>query len=208
MAVTGKGRFFVKGFIFVTVAVSILAACGGRQVTRTDPDTTTDLSGYWNDTDARMVADSIVEQCLGGSWLREYEAVHTARGERPPEPTVLVGGVRNQSTEHINTDVFMSEIERSLLDSGQMQIAAGGAERDGIRGERSDQQIFASPETAAEFGREIGADYIMTGTVNSITDEEGSTRAVFYQVNLELIDVETALKVWMGSLEIKKIIEW
>ncbi len=48
----------------------------------------------------------------------------------------------------------------------------------------------------------------MTGTVNSIEDQEGSTRAVYYQINIELIDVESALKVWMGSTEIKKMIEW
>ncbi|MEA3266671.1 MAG: penicillin-binding protein activator LpoB, partial [Candidatus Fermentibacteria bacterium] len=75
-------------------------------------------------------------------------------------------------------------------------------------GERRDQSIFASPSTAAEFGREVGADYVMTGTVNSIEDQEDNTRVIFYQVNIELIDVETALKVWMGSTEIKKVIEW
>ncbi|HPR22527.1 MAG TPA: penicillin-binding protein activator LpoB, partial [Candidatus Sabulitectum sp.] len=90
----------------------------------------------------------------------------------------------------------------------EFRIASGGRERDEIRDERRDQTIFASPETAAQFGREIGADYVMTGTVNSIEDQIDDTRAVFYQVNIELIDVETALKVWMGSTEIKKIIEW
>jgi uncharacterized protein (TIGR02722 family) len=208
MAVNGKGSPSVKTTVAIAAFILLVAACGGRTVTRTDPDTQTDLSGYWNDTDARMVADSIIDQCLDGSWLTQFMAVRGHGGSEFVEPVVLVGGVRNQSTEHISTDVFMSEIERSMLDSGRIQIAAGGRERDEVRGERTDQQIFASPETAAEFGREVGADYIMTGTVNSITDEEGSTRAVFYQVNLELIDVETALKVWMGSLEIKKIIEW
>lgn len=193
-----------KTLIALFAAVLLLAACGTREVTRTDTDTVTDLSGRWNDTDARIVADSIVDQCLAAGWL----------SMRAPEqrvievPVIVVGGVRNQSIEHINVDVFMSEIERSLLNSGRFRIAAGGREREEVRDERRDQTVFASPETAAQFGREIGADYVMTGTVNSIEDQEGDTRAVFYQVNIELIDVETALKVWMGSTEIKKIIEW
>jgi penicillin-binding protein activator len=190
----------------VIFAVLAVTACGGREVTRTGTDTVTDLSGRWNDTDARIVAESIVEQCLAGNWrVARYEGER--RGDRLL-PVILVGGVRNQSTEHINVDVFMSQIERALLNSGEFGIASGGRERDEIRGERRDQAIFASPETAAGYGREVGADYVMTGTVNSIEDQEGGTRAVFYQVNLELIDVETALKVWMGSTEIKKIIEW
>lgn len=192
--------------IAVVFLLLLVAACGGREVTRTDTDIVTDLSGYWNDTDARIVADSIVDQCLNGRWF-DSERVRE-EGRVRNIPVIVVGGVRNQSTEHINVDVFMSEIERALLNSGRFQIAAGGRERDEVRGERRDQTIFASPATAAEFGREVGADYVMTGTVNSIEDQESDTRAIFYQVNLELIDVETALKVWMGSTEIKKIIEW
>ena len=191
--------------VTAVVALVVLTACGGREVTRTDTDTVTDLSGYWNDTDARIVADSIVDQCLNGRW---FDVRETRDSRVSALPVIVVGGVRNQSIEHINVDVFMSEIERSLLNSGRFQIAAGGRERDEVRDERADQSVFASPETAAEFGREVGADYVMTGTVNSIEDQADDTRAIFYQVNIELIDVETALKVWMGSTEIKKIIEW
>ncbi|MCD6587499.1 MAG: penicillin-binding protein activator LpoB [Candidatus Fermentibacteraceae bacterium] len=191
--------------VTAVVALVVLTACGGREVTRTDTDTVTDLSGYWNDTDARIVADSIVDQCLNGRW---FDVRETRDSRVSALPVIVVGGVRNQSIEHINVDVFMSEIERSLLNSGRFQIAAGGRERGEVRDERRDQSVFASPETAAEFGREVGADYVMTGTVNSIEDQEDDTRAIFYQVNIELIDVETALKVWMGSTEIKKIIEW
>ncbi len=188
--------------------VLLMVGCGGREVTRTDPDMVTDLSGYWNETDAHMVADSIVDQCLDGRWLTEFVTVDLTRGERAPQPVVVVGSIFNESSEHINTDLFMNEIERALLESGEVKIAAGGASRGEVRAERSDQSIFSSPETAAEFGREIGADFVMTGNIGSIVDEEDNTRSIYYQISIELIDVETALKAWMGSLEIKKIIEW
>lgn len=192
--------------ILAAAAVGLLmTSCGGREVTRTDPGTQTDLSGYWNETDARMVADSMVSQCLDGRWLSDHAA---SREGRTATPVVVVGGIYNETSEHINTNLFMNEIERSLLESGEVQIAAGGTSREEIRGERYEQGIFASPETAAEFGREIGADYVMTGDIGSIVDEEGDTRSIYYRVSLELVDVETALKAWMGSLEIKKIIEW
>lgn len=188
--------------------VLLMVGCGGREVTRTDPDMVTDLSGYWNETDAHMVADSIVDQCLDGRWLTEFVTVDLTRGERAPQPVVVVGSIFNESSEHINTDLFMNEIERALLESGEVKIAAGGASRGEVRAERSDQSIFSSPETAAEFGREIGADFVMTGNIGSIVDEEDNTRSIYYQISIELIDVETALKAWMGSHEIKKIIEW
>ena len=187
----------------ISAVVVFITGCGGRDVTRTDPDTVTDLSGYWNETDAHMVADSMVIQCLSGTWLSEFPS-REGRGK----PVIVVGGIYNQSSEHINTDIFMNAIEQSLLESGKAQIAAGGDSRGEVRAERADQTIFASPSTAAAFGREIGADFVMTGSVGSIVDEEGSTRSIYYQISLELIDVETALKSWIGSLEIKKMIEW
>lgn len=192
---------------FILVTASVLFGCGSREVTRTDPGLVTDLSGYWNETDSRMVADSMVAQCLGGRWLAEYSAA-PGRGTGAPRPVIVVGGIFNESSEHINTNLFMNEIERSILESGEVSIAAGGSSRAEVRAERHSQGIFASPETAAAFGREVGADFVMTGNIGSIVDEQGSTRSIYYQVNLELIDVETALKSWMGSLQIKKMIEW
>jgi uncharacterized protein (TIGR02722 family) len=193
-----------RALIAILAAVSMLMTAGcGRTVTRTDPETITDLSGWWNDTDARMVADSMIETCRSGRWLTDFGGEY--RGDRP---VIVVGSVLNRTTEHISTDVFMNEIERAFIEVGDVDVVSSRTERGEVRDERRDQEIFASPETAASFGRELGADYIMMGTIDSIIDESGDTRAVYYTVSLELTDVETIQKVWMGNLEIKKIIEW
>ena len=197
--------------VFKILAISAVAVlvigCGGRDVTRTDPDTVTDLSGYWNETDAHMVSDTMITQCLSGRWLTDFLSDRD-RDDPLHRPVIVVGGIYNESSEHINTDIFMNAIEQTLLESGEVQIAAGGDSRGEVRSEREDQTIFSSPATAAAFGHEIGADFVMTGSIGSIVDEEGNTRSIYYQISLELIDVETALKSWIGSIEIKKMIEW
>lgn len=198
------GRPVDRRLLIALASATLLALSGcGRTVTRTDPETVTDLSGWWNDTDARMVADSMIETCMAGAWLTDFNG--DQRGDRP---VIVVGSVLNRTTEHISTDVFMNEIERAFIESGYVDVVAARTERGEIRGEREDQQRFASPETAAEFGRELGADYIMMGTLDSIIDESGDTRAVYYTISLDLTDVETIRKAWMGNLEIKKIVEW
>jgi len=53
----------------------------------------------------------------------------------------------------------------------------------------------------------MGADFMMFGTINSVTDEYNKKRAVFYKVNLELTDMETNEIVWIGDKEIKKEIK-
>jgi len=105
------------------IVIAFIAGCGGRDVTRTDPDTVTDLSGYWNETDAHMVADSMISQCLDGRWLLDY-SVRASRGDESTGPVVVVGCIFNESSEHINTDIFMNAIEQAFIESGEIQIAA------------------------------------------------------------------------------------
>ena len=45
-------------------------------------------------------------------------------------------------------------------------------------------------------GEEIGADFILQGSINTITDRIEGKSVKYYQVNLELINIETNKKVW------------
>ncbi len=85
-------------------------------------------------------------------------------------------------------------------------MVADSAQREAVRGERAEQQmgLTANP---ARIGKELGADFVLTGVLNSIVDQEGGEKVVFYQANLELINVETNEKVWIGDHKIKKFIE-
>jgi len=176
----------------------LLACSSSRQVTRLDTETVTDLSGRWNDTDSRLVAEETIADCLSRPWLTDFVA---ARGTKP---VVTVGTIRNRSSEHIDTETFTTDFERELLNSGKVKFVASRIQRDEIRDERWDQQEFASPETMKRFREETGADFLLLGAIKSITDQVEGRRVVFYQTDLELIDIETNEKVWIGTKEIKK----
>jgi uncharacterized protein (TIGR02722 family) len=180
-----------------------LAGCAtpSRSVQRTSSDTQTDLSGRWNDTDARLVAEEMVDDMLNRPWLDRFS------GEEGREPVVIVGTVRNQSSEHIDTSIFITDIERELINSGMVRFVATAEAREEIRGERMDQQTQASEETIARLGEETGADFMMQGSISSTIDAVEGERAVFYQVDMELIRIQSNEKVWIGSKEIKKLIE-
>ena len=110
--------------------------------------------------------------------------------------------------EHIDTGVFMKDLERALVNAGEVTFVAASDERDAVRAERRDQQAFATPETAAALARERGADFMLFGAIRSIVDEDprsGQT-AVFYTVDLELVDIETNAKAWLGTKKIKKLV--
>ncbi|MCB0730031.1 MAG: penicillin-binding protein activator LpoB [Ignavibacteriae bacterium] len=180
--------------------VSFLFSCSSREVSRIDTKEVVDLSGKWNDTDSRLTAETMVEDVLGRPWLTDFM---TSAGKKP---VVIVGNIRNKSSEHIVVDVFAKDIERELINSGKVSFVASKEEREQIREERADQQDFSSEETMKKFYREIGADFLLTGIINSVEDKYEGEKVILYQVDLELIDIEKNLKVWLGNKKIKKYI--
>jgi penicillin-binding protein activator len=180
---------------------TVLPGCAGKQVSRVGTDTTIDLSGNWNDTDSRLVAEEMITDCLARPWITQH--LQQSGGKLP---VMIVGGVRNRSTEHIPVGTFLKDLERALINSGEVQVVADPTERGDLRLERADQWENASPETVKQLGQELGADFMLTGTIETITDEEGGEKVLFYQVDLNLSSIETNLKVWAGQHKIKKYV--
>lgn len=191
------------GIILTVVLVLMVVGCAStsRTVSRTSVDTQTDFSGRWNDTDSRLVAEKMVQDLMGRPWLTNF----VDRVDR--KPVVIVGTVRNRSSEHIDTEPFINDIERELVNSGQVTFVASDEQRKELRAEKLDQQTEASEETIKRLGEETGADFMLQGIITSQEDIVEGKKAVLYQVDLELISIETNEKVWIGSKKIKKIIE-
>ncbi len=185
---------------FFFISLLILGGCKTK-VTRTDVDTTIDISGHWNDTDSRLVAKGLIQDVLSRAWISDYYRMNNGK------PTVIVGTVRNKSSEHIETLTFVKDIEKALINSGRVKVVASRTEREEIREERSDQQYYAREETIKKMAAETGADYMLKGVISTIVDAEGGKKVVFYQVDMELIDLENTEKVWLGSKKIKKYIK-
>ncbi|MCB1161648.1 MAG: penicillin-binding protein activator LpoB [Candidatus Krumholzibacteriia bacterium] len=185
--------------VLALAAVTLLGGCSKTQVTRVDTDTTIDMSGHWNDADSRMVADAMIADCLSSPWLNRHAM---AEGKNP---VVIVGSIRNKTTEHIATDIFLKDLERACVVSGLVDIVASADERDQIRGERLDQRVNADPETVKQMGLELGADYMLIGTINEQGDAAGGSELFFFSTDLELIKIQTNQKVWIGNHKIKKV---
>jgi penicillin-binding protein activator len=183
-------------------AVLAFSGCGHEtKVTRVDTGIITDLSGRWNDTDSRMVAEAMVKDALQYPWLGNFEK------SEQRQPVVVVGTVVNSSHEHISVQTFITDLERELTNSQKVTFVAGKGERDEVRTERKEQAIYASEETQKAPGKETGADFMMKGAIATILDEADGTKAVFYQVDLQMIDLESNAKVWYGQKKIKKVVE-
>lgn len=185
-------------FVFALAVVSF-ASCS-RQVTRVSPDQQIDLSGRWNDTDSKLAAEALIDQVLNQGWITDYQK------EFNKKPVVTVGLIMNKSSEHIDADTYIKDIEKAILNDGRVRLVQAGAKREELRQERADQQDFASKETIKKWGRELGADFILQGDITSIIDSYKKEKVRYYQLNLELTNLETNELVWIGDKKIKKYV--
>jgi uncharacterized protein (TIGR02722 family) len=186
---------------WAVILASLLVAGCGTKVTRIDVDETVDLSGAWNDTDSRMVAEEMISDALSHPWTSDFA------GKSGRAPAVIVGTVRNFSHEHINMNTFVADMERALVNSGRIEFVASSDERGEIREERTDQDLNASEQTRNEAGQETGADFMLKGQINTIIDVESDEQVRYYQVDLTMISMADNRKVWLGQKKIKKLVE-
>lgn len=177
----------------------VLAACE-PSVKRIAADSVTDISGRWNDTDSRLVADEMIKDVVDSSWLIRFKR------DNGRTPTVIIDKVRNISHEHINTQTFIADMERTLINSGEVEFVASSSEREAVRTERKEQDLNASEATRKAMGQESGADFMLQGSINTIVDAISDEQVRFYQIDLTLIDISNNKKVWVGQKKIKKSI--
>ena len=175
-----------KLFVVFSAVVCIFSFVGcmsvnssGQSVERINPNKQTDLSGYWNDTDVRIIAETLVEECVNAPAIIRYIK------ENQKEPVVQLGSFKNRSDEHLDTEILATKEE--------------------LREEILAQQDWASEETAKILANETGADFLLIGSVRTIIDSIPGETVRTYQVVAELYDIETSEIVWSGeNMDIKK----
>ncbi|MDF1642948.1 MAG: penicillin-binding protein activator LpoB [Pseudomonadales bacterium] len=186
----------------IIAVILLLSGCGSVQVSRVDSEQEIALTDRWNATDSELVSTEMISDMLSFPWVQRFtlESGKTI-------PTIIIQRIRNKSHEHIAVEAFTNDLKRALIRSGSVDFVAGGAEREDLRDERRDQELNASSSTAKQMGQETGADFVLSGTINSFVDQLDDKRVTSYQVDLKLINMFTNREVWNGQKKIKKFQE-
>jgi uncharacterized protein (TIGR02722 family) len=188
-------------FVLALFSILLFTSCS-HKVTRIDPAEQVDLSGRWNNTDSRLVAEDITKTILGANWLSDHMAAKNGQ-----KPVVIVGFVANKSHEHIEAETFVKDVENSFVTTQRVRLVQGGKKREELRAEKADQQTNSTVSSMKKFGLEQGADFILQGSINSIVDSHKRKKVVYYQVNLELTNIETNEVTWIGEKKIAKYVK-
>ena len=148
-----------------------------------------------------MVAEKMINDLFVSPRFKEYAE------QRNKKPVIVVGMIRNKTSEHIDAANYIKKFEMAIYNSNSADLVESDEFRDQLRKERAEQQDFADPATIAQWGKETGADLMLFGEMTSETDTHNNRRVVNYITTLFLTNVETNKRVWYGQHEIKKLVK-
>lgn len=143
----------------------------------------------------------MINDLLGSDKFKDY-----SKGLNK-KPSIIVGLIRNKTSEHIDADNYVKKIELAIYNSNVADLVESDSFREKLREERADQQDFSSSNTASKWGKEQGANLMLFGEMTSETDVYNKRKVVNYITTLFLTDIETNKRVWYGQEEIKKYIK-
>ena len=66
------------------------------------------------------------------------------------------------------------------------------------------QSGYVDPATARKKGKQIGAQYFLTGEITDRVQEVGSKKYVYYKCTFNLVSIETGILEWADEKEIRK----
>lgn len=163
-----------------------------------DPAKAEIIDDKWNDTDARKTAEHMIKGMLEKPWLDEYKKVH-----KGAKPIVIVDDVENRTDEHLDVKQLTDYIQDELINSQKVRFVNKQA-RQKLLDEIKYQQSGNVGTNAKKGGKQIGADYLLSGNITSTVNQMNGTKAVVYQTVLTLTNIETFEVEWSTKYEIKK----
>lgn len=163
-----------------------------------DPAKQEIVDDKWNETDAHKTAEHMIKKMIVGEWLKEFRKLEGRR------PVLILSDVENRTDEHLDVKELTESIRTEMINSQRVKFVSK-ALRDKMLEELKYQNSGAvNKETAKKKGRQVGADFLLAGSISSQVHTEGNLRTVSYKTNLNLTNIETAIIDWTDIYEIKK----
>ncbi len=183
--------------ITVLALASYLSACGPKAFVKgnyDDPNKENLLNDQWSETDMQTTAKSMVDSMVA----------HPVIASAKTPPIVMVTNLQNKTSEHIDTQSIMDMIRVELMKSGKVSFIDKEA-----RGDIADEYNYqnsgmVSDESKKGPGGQVGADFIVNGRVDSIVQEVGKEKTVYYKITLNLTNLKTSVINWTDHKQIRK----
>lgn len=185
-----------KSLIVLMGAALILGGCA-KQVSYGDAQEVETTTIDFGSTDLQKIAVEMTDSMLSSGSVTAIT--------RDSRPIVFVESIKNKTAEHIDTESITDTVSTRLINSGKFRfvdMTRVEAVREQLNFQNNDALV--NPGTAIQFGRMVGAQYMLYGNLSSINKRDGSDQDVYYKMTMRLMDLETGLIEWADETEIRK----
>lgn len=185
--------------IAALMGVVLVTGCGPREFVKGSYDNNVEdpnlLTDKWSESDMQAAVKDLVASAVS------HPAI--ANAKRPP--IVMVTRLQNKTSEHIDTqditDMFQVELQRS----GKVQFVDKAAREDIAEEYDYQDSGMVNRETKKGKGGQIGADFIMNGRLDSIVQEAGRDKTIYYKLTMNLTNLKTGLIEWTDHKQLRKV---
>jgi len=198
----GRSDTFSRFRVWVSIVAIAALLSGCAATTRTlDPATEQHYDASYDFSDKKQIVRTLTDSLLSSP---------NVSTEATTKPVVIVYGVDNETSEHINTDGITDDIRLSLIKSGEYRFL-NRKQRTNLQQEADFQYAgYVPPEQRVIEGRQLGANYILSGTLRSIKKKQPKNwrltkkEIIYYSMNLELTDLQSGEISWADNVEIAR----
>lgn len=188
----------MRKLILLGVSLLALSGCKTTRVSYDDPAAIEPMSTGFSLSDLYQASDTMVNSMLTSP------ALAGLTGEK--RPVLLVDRIQNRTDQHIDTESITDTIRTQLIQSGRFRFT-DKATRD-AQAEEIQYQNFSGAvgsQYAVEKGRQLGAEYLLLGSIVSYEERTKDTLRKSYKMTLNLIDLKTGIIEWAQEKPITKV---
>ena len=183
--------------LIAVFTMTLVTGCGPKAFVKgeyDDVEKDNNLNDSWSETDMQRVVKDLV-----GSMI-----AHPAIGNAKRPPIVMVTKLQNKTDEHIDTQNIMDMVRVELQRGGRVAFVDKEAREDVAEEYNYQNSGMVDEGTKKGPGGQIGADFIVNGRLDSIVQEVGKDKSVYYKVTLNLTNLKTNLVVWSDYKQLRK----
>jgi uncharacterized protein (TIGR02722 family) len=188
-----------KNLLYMSVTLAFLAmtSCGPKAFVKGNYDDVNRenlLNDQWSETDMQKAVQDLVASLMNSAAIAQAKKM----------PIVMVSNLQNKTSEHIDTQSIMDMVRVELMKSGKVGFIDKEARQD-IADEYNYQNSgMVSQDTKKGPGGQVGADFMINGRLDSIVQEVGKDKSVYYKLTLNLTNIKSSMITWSDQKQIRK----
>ncbi|MBN1673724.1 MAG: penicillin-binding protein activator LpoB [Kiritimatiellae bacterium] len=168
------------------------------RVAEVDPEKKLHMEADYDYTDAKQLARSVADQLIAEFLAPQQET-----------PVLIAYTIQPRTKTFVETKNLTDKIRTELIRSGKARFV-NRSRRDDLLQEQNYQALHSTPETRAAVGKQLGAKYMLTGTLVEMSQKTGrqvrvsETEVIYYSLTMEVTDLETGEIAWTTEREIAR----